>query len=75
MEHDQYDNMDKLDEYIYIYVYLGLIMTLIFIDERKSLVSTTFLASKAVDPKQKDYNNAMKILNYVVCIKNRISNQ
>jgi hypothetical protein len=54
--------------------YLGLIMSLMFLarfTRADILMPVTYLATKSADPKQKDYNKAMRILNYVSTTKNR----
>jgi hypothetical protein len=54
--------------------YLGLIMSLMFLarfTRADILMPTTFLATRSANPKQRDYNKAMKILNFVAKTKSR----
>jgi hypothetical protein len=67
-------SQDEEDEEVNKTKYLGLIMSLMFLarfTRADILMPVTFLATKSAAPKQKDYNKAMKILNYVVKTKTR----
>jgi hypothetical protein len=66
--------LDEKDEDTNRTKYLGLIMSLMFLarfTRADILMPVTFLATKSANPKQKDYNKAMKILNYVVKTRSR----
>jgi len=65
---------DDKDDKVDITKYLGIVMSLMFLarfTRADVLMPVTFLATKSADPRQKDYNKAMKILNYVVATKSR----
>jgi hypothetical protein len=67
-------NDDDNDEQVNTTKYLGLIMSLMFLarfTRADILMPVTFLATKSANPKQKDYNKAIKILNYIAQTKNR----
>jgi hypothetical protein len=54
--------------------YLSLIMSLMFLarfTRADILMPVTYLATKSADPRQKDYNKGMRILNYVVSTKSK----
>jgi hypothetical protein len=64
------ENDDKID----VTKYLGIVMSLMFLarfTRADILMSVTYLATKSADPRQRDYNKAIKILNYVVLTKSR----
>jgi hypothetical protein len=66
---------DLEDEEVNKTKYLGLIMSLMFLARFTRvdiLMPVTYLATKSADPRQKDYNKAMKILNYVIRTKTRV---
>jgi hypothetical protein len=65
---------DPEDEEINKTKYLGLIMSLMFLarfTRSDILMPVTYLATKSANPKQKDFNKGMRILNYVVKTKSR----
>jgi hypothetical protein len=65
---------DNSDDKIEVTKYLGIVMSLMFLarfTRADILMPVTFLATKSADPRQKDYNKAMKILNYVMSTKSR----
>jgi hypothetical protein len=67
-------NQDNDGEEVNKTKYLGLIMSLMFLarfTRADILMPTTFLATKSANPTQKDYNKAMKIMNYVVNTRTR----
>ena len=54
--------------------YIGIVMSLMFLDRCTWTIipmPVTFLATKSADPRQRDYNKAIKILNYAVHTKSR----
>ena len=67
-------NIEEKNEKIKVTKYLGIEMSLMFLarfTRADILMPVTYLATKSADPRQKDYNKAIKILNYVVFTKSR----
>ena len=62
------------DEKIEVTKYFGIVMSLKFLSRFTRvdiLMPVTYPATKSADPRQKDYNKAIKKLNYVVFTKLR----
>jgi hypothetical protein len=66
--------LDSEDEEVNKTKYLGLIMSLMFLarfTRPDILMPVTYLATKSANPRQKDLNKGLRILNYVVKTKSR----
>jgi hypothetical protein len=67
-------NNDPEDAKIDTTKYLSIVMSLMFLarfTRADILMPVTYLATRAADPRQKDFNKAIKILNYVAFTKSR----
>ena len=63
-------NIEERDDKIEVTKYVGIVMSYVFSPFHSSKYRHAS-HTKSADPRQKDYNKAIKILNYVVFIKSR----